>query len=263
MGIAFVGGERCRAACAALCAFFAVACQPVSENGDSGGGGDLPEGEARDAPPLTPLPVPDVPLISCFARGTPIATPAGDVPIEQIRIGDEVLAYSFPQQRVVSSIVTDFIEHRERPVLRLGTSAGPALQVTPEHPVYVVDAGRFRPAAEATVGTRLLALISPGAAAPAAVEIRDEVALQAATVYDLTVDSFHNYFAAGVLVHNKPRCWTDATGCMVCVGANPYGPCRAQPFPVGPSVATETPDEDAGAGYRADDDASTAPDPGE
>ena len=35
-----------------------------------------------------PLPPPITPITACFAQGTAIATPTGDVPIERIRVGD-------------------------------------------------------------------------------------------------------------------------------------------------------------------------------
>ena len=57
-------------------------------------------------------------------------------------------------------VVTDVIGRGPRSVMRLVSSTGAVLRVTPNHPIYVVDNGRFEPAGEVQAGTTLLELTS-------------------------------------------------------------------------------------------------------
>ncbi|HXU81681.1 MAG TPA: DUF1592 domain-containing protein [Polyangia bacterium] len=149
-----------------------------------------------------------VPPIVCFAAGTRIATPTGEVPIETLRPGDAVLAFDLGAQRVVSSHVTAVQAHVDR-IAGEFSAGGRTLHLTSEHPIYLPARGSFVPAREVPAGSALLALSSGGTARVAlgrpfavAADARPQ------TVYDLTVDEQHDYFAEGILVHNKqpPRC---------------------------------------------------------
>ena len=79
-------------------------------------------------------------------------------------------------------------------------SITPDLRVTPWHPIFVVDSGRFVDAGKLSDEV----LLGPGG------QLR-RVALQPAPagyVYDLAVEWPHTYFAGGVLVHNKAAATT-------------------------------------------------------
>jgi hypothetical protein len=187
------------------------------------------------------------------------------VPIERLRSGDFVQAYSFERASVVTSVVTDTIEHDAQPVMRVRSTSGTTLHVTPNHPIYVVDSARFEPAGEITSGANLLALTSLTTAAAIPVELSHGEGGEVTTVYDLTVDQQHNYFAAGILVHNKERCWTNADGCNVCVG-EPYqtcppqkpGPMTAPTAPLPGSQPTNARDAGADSGASSDADGGSA-----
>jgi hypothetical protein len=127
----------------------------------------------------------------CIARGTPIATPSGPRPIEALAPGDRVYGYQ-PRsgQRVIRRVTAN---------RRAGEAATfelvPGLRLTAEHPVLV--GGAWRPAAYVKRGERLLGSdLVRRSATPGASTRR-------LPVHDLTVEAPHNYFAAGVLVHNK------------------------------------------------------------
>jgi hypothetical protein len=147
------------------------------------------------------------PRPSCFARGTPVATPRGPVSIEELQIGDHVLAYDEREHRVVVAPVRSVARHPKRIAGALRASNGETLWVTPEHPIYLPAEDRYVPAGTLETGSRLLALT--GAQETTSViglRYRAPEPTRPVTVYDLTVARFHNYFAGGLLVHNKPPC---------------------------------------------------------
>lgn len=93
-------------------------------------------------------------LVPCFPAGTPILTPDGSKPIEEIRAGDLVL--SRDESDVNGPVEPKVVEEtfiRQGEILEL-TIGGQVIQMTPEHPVYVADKG-WTPAGELQVGDYL------------------------------------------------------------------------------------------------------------
>jgi hypothetical protein len=88
----------------------------------------------------------------CVAKGTLIATINGDVPIEDIHVGDLVLTRS-GYRKVLASTLTE----RNADVLRLTLSSGKILDCTPNHPIWVEDRGKV-PAWTLSKRDRLVAL---------------------------------------------------------------------------------------------------------
>ncbi|MHC4140319.1 MAG: Hint domain-containing protein [Planctomycetota bacterium] len=131
---------------------------------------------------------------SCVLAGTRIATPAGPRAVESLGVGDEVWSWSddkgLVRGRVTATLVAKGAAHRaihldDRRVLR----------VTAVHPVHTPDG--FLPAELIRRGDRLRT--KSGWARVTAVEvIRGEV-----QVHDLTVGPHANFFANGIVVHNK------------------------------------------------------------
>lgn len=72
---------------------------------------------------------------ACFVAGTMIATRSGHVPIERIRVGDEVMT------RAGYCEVTAVFSNGVRPVKRVGLSNGQALTGTGNHPIFVPGCG--------------------------------------------------------------------------------------------------------------------------
>ena len=153
---------------------------------------------------------------ACFGPGTRIDTPSGSIPIEQVRPGDEVWSYDLTSgRRMVATVVKTFIHHGKH-VRTLSLEDGRALRTTDEHPFYLADENRFVPASELAAGTALL--VRSGASFERrAVQSLGAYELTETTVYNLEVACFHNYFAEGVLVHNKtPPCLPDRDDDGVC-----------------------------------------------
>lgn len=129
---------------------------------------------------------------ACFVAGTLVMTRRGDVPIEEVRVGDEALTRK-GYRRVIDAAMTAPLAD----VLTVTFSDGRTLTGTGNHPVWSVDAGVFvRLDFLATnegvidVGARPLCSTST-----CRVETRR-------AVYNLTVEDAHEYFAGGVLVSN-------------------------------------------------------------
>jgi phage terminase large subunit-like protein len=74
----------------------------------------------------------------CFVAGTLVSTPAGSVPIEVIKPGDQVLGYDGValQNRNVLAV-----RELERHVLRVTTVSGRVVYCTDDHPFYVHERG--------------------------------------------------------------------------------------------------------------------------
>jgi hypothetical protein len=141
---------------------------------------------------------------TCFAAGTAITTPSGEVAIERLRVGDVVLGYDEAAHRVVESPVTAVFVHPDQHPGTLATGDGRVLRVTGEHPIYLADDGRYVPAAELEGDERLLALDARGNIQSSIGSMLEQDATgNSETVYNITVAGVHNYFAEGVLVHNK------------------------------------------------------------
>jgi predicted lipid-binding transport protein (Tim44 family) len=130
----------------------------------------------------------------CLERGTLVDTPAGPVPVEQLRVGDTVWGL-VGGQRVRATVQTVYAIEPESYVELV--AGGVTLRVTPEHPVQVapgvfVRADRLRAGA-----TELFAGESPVALATTRLVRATEPA------YNLLVSPGGVFFANGFAVHNK------------------------------------------------------------
>jgi hypothetical protein len=92
------------------------------------------------------------------------------------------------------------IETHDQAVGELSLSSGTTLRVTTEHPFYLPERDAYVTAGELSAGARLLRWGGGQAAVTGALSF---TAAQRETVYNITVAGPHNYFAGGVLVHNK------------------------------------------------------------
>ncbi len=95
--------------------------------------------------------------VTCFPAGTPVLTPNGSVPIEELCIGDLVL--SRDQHNLAGQVAAKAVDQvyvREGELWEL-TIAGHSLQITADHPVYVEDKG-WIPAGTLVRGNRVAML---------------------------------------------------------------------------------------------------------
>lgn len=175
-----------------------VDSQSAGQAGQAGLGGQGSAGGANDPPCCDP------PIVTCFGAGTSIDTPAGPRPIERIEVGELVLGYDEALQAVVARPVTARMQHADAVVGQLVLGDGRAIVTTPDHPFYVAGVGRYRPAQELRPDADLLSLSNNGRLSSATTTgyflAADPVRMP---VFNISVAGVHNYFADGVLVHNK------------------------------------------------------------
>ena len=130
----------------------------------------------------------------CFPAGTPVLTVKGEVPIEKIRPGDRVLAFS--NERLVEAEVKKFIEKKDR-LIKIRT-AGRSLTATSEHPLLTrygfTEVRALRKGDD-------VALFEDGRRVWA--KIRSIRPGGVAKVYNLEVSPPHTFIAGGFIVHNK------------------------------------------------------------
>ena len=137
---------------------------------------------------------------NCFIAGTLVATSDGLKPIEDIEVGDEVLAYD-PETG----------EQAYKPVVRLFRNTTDKwyhvhvneqdITCTAEHPFYVADIDEFVPAKDLKAGQRVL--LADGSCAEIDGILVEELSTPEAT-YNFEVEDYHTYYVSEdkVLVHN-------------------------------------------------------------
>ena len=141
---------------------------------------------------------------TCFAAGTLIVmADGGRKPIEQLRVGDHVMAGDENTGTAGARPVTKLYEHEGQPIHRMFVEGmADEIYLTPNHPFFShkdwIQIGKLPLGAELCRYTetsnrfsqpRLVGLEPTGRVEP---------------VYNLEVAVDHNYFVHGLLVHNAP-----------------------------------------------------------
>jgi hypothetical protein len=127
------------------------------------------------------------PLCICASPDTPIATPEGDKPIADLRVGDMVYSVDQGSVRPVPIVRTSRVVVRSHHVVRVALASGAILEISPGHPT--ADGRRFE---DLRLGDSLDGVDI------AAVEL---VAYKHEATYDVLPESdTGTYFAAGVLI---------------------------------------------------------------
>ncbi|MFZ4580336.1 MAG: Hint domain-containing protein [Myxococcota bacterium] len=144
-------------------------------------------------------------LWTCVEAGTPIATPAGERAVEDLEVGDLVLAWDLATRQAVPRRVTAIAEHVAWGVPVLATRSGARLGVTANHLVFDAAKGSFVAAGLLGPGTQLLHRRADHVQSSALERYEQAAWLPWPTrVYDLTLEGPERcYFAGGILVHNK------------------------------------------------------------
>jgi Pretoxin HINT domain len=130
----------------------------------------------------------------CISEGTLVQTPSGETAIESLKVGDQVVTGDLDGRQGVG-VVTAVLESRATRVERVTLDNGFELRCTTEHPI-ATPCG-FRKAGQLRVGDD--AVTTKGVSRVAAMESCEG----SERVFDLAVEPFNTFFAAGVLVHNK------------------------------------------------------------
>ncbi|WP_328611670.1 polymorphic toxin-type HINT domain-containing protein [Amycolatopsis sp. NBC_00345] len=157
-------------------------------------------------------------ICNCFPAGTMVATASGEKPIEHIKVGDRVwardLATGHSQLRGVVGL---FNKHADE--LLTITVGATTLEVTPQHPFWVVGRG-WVTAGDLRLGERLQSLRADQPVI-ASITRRDVQT----TVYNFEVEGDHNYYItdAQLLVHN---CSVNQMNQKIYKGSAPSGVVR-------------------------------------
>jgi hypothetical protein len=137
----------------------------------------------------------------CFEAGTGVETPDGLRPIEDLALGDLVLAQDERTGELTWRPVTALHTRPDQPLLELslaGPDATDTLGVTPEHPFWVPGAG-WTQAADLHPGD----LVASASGAPLTVTSLTSLGRRV-TVHNLTVATDRSYFVGNTsaFVHN-------------------------------------------------------------
>ena len=157
--------------------------------------------QGRYVVPLHYVYYPTHPTQGCFIAGTKISTSLGNTAIETLKIGDEVLSYDTKDNTIKPSKISKVFKYKNKKYGELTLSNGTKFQVTKEHPFYVVDKKDYVTAGKLKPNDKLI--LHNGDKIEVATVASYVKSVGRADVYNIEVDTFHNYFADKVLVHNK------------------------------------------------------------
>ena len=159
---------------------------------------------------------------SCFPAGTPISMADGTTkPIEDVRVGDQVLSYDVETDRFVNETVLALESPIRGGYYEIRFHGG-TLNVTNEHPLYARQEGY-----EGWAAIEPHALFMSHGMDAVPLDVGDEVFTEklgwqevkhieyvegAVKTYNLaTISNTNTFFAGGVLAHNKPSCFPAGT----------------------------------------------------
>jgi len=137
--------------------------------------------------------------VICFASGTLVYSKKDLMPIENIKVGDIVYSYNIEKGKVELSKVTNTLNRATQGIYEI-TAGNETINVTAEHPFYVVGKGWVK----AKELQSDYVLKSSDSKATVKISSIKELS-KAVIVYNIEVDGNHNYFVTGstILVHNK------------------------------------------------------------
>ena len=137
---------------------------------------------------------------TCFTGDTEVYTSDGLVCIEEISVGDEVLAYDYETgETELKEVLNVWVKETDE-ILHVSTSDGETIDTTTNHPFYVEEKG-WVAAGDLEIGDILCTVDGNK------IEVTDtelEKLAEPISVYNLEIVDFHTYFVGeyGVLVHN-------------------------------------------------------------
>ena len=129
----------------------------------------------------------------CFAAGTNISMFNGELPIEQVRVGNVVKTLNVETMMIETSIVTKTLVHHNNDD---GLIINGIIRTTSNHPFYTNN--QWKTAGSLKIGDALFGIDGKTVSV---ISIERDDTIQ--TVYNLEIKRTHNYFADGVAVHNK------------------------------------------------------------
>ncbi len=133
---------------------------------------------------------------TCFLAGTEILMADGSAKaIEQIQIGDRVLSYNETTGETVSSFVSQLFQTE---ATKEYFNINDRVRVTGNHPFYTN--GEWKEIEGFSIGDTIFDVHLDAVT----IKKQEKITLtESVPVYNIEVDTHHNYFAGGYLVHNK------------------------------------------------------------
>jgi hypothetical protein len=135
---------------------------------------------------------------TCFVWGTPILTPNGSEPIQDIKVGTIVYSFNSASDKVVYSRVVQTFVKSTYYTYTLNTSFGRVI-TTGSHLFYTGN-GTFVQARNLSVGDKVGVYQNDTIIFTKILSI--EISFAPQPVYNLEVNDTHTYFASGFAVHN-------------------------------------------------------------
>jgi len=134
----------------------------------------------------------------CFVAGTLVDTPTGEWPIEELFIGDRV--YAFDGSAKVESKILKVLKHpaHTEPRVLVTLLDGSQIEATVKHRFYDPALSDYRAIGEFLPGEKVFDPVAGPLEIAAIAWLGDDPT----DVYNLEVETHHNYLVEGVLVHN-------------------------------------------------------------
>ena len=138
----------------------------------------------------------------CVAKGELVTTCRGEIPIEQVKVGDFVATRN-GYRRVLATMMTN----PDAEIMEIYDNEGRVLRCTPNHRVFAN--GDWQLAENVSPSDVLKVIGSAETKTSVSAVLRNG---QRGAVYDLSIEGEHEFFASGILVHNcdELAAWTDA-----------------------------------------------------
>ena len=141
--------------------------------------------------------------VKCFIAGTLVLTAAGLKKIEDIEVGDLVLAYDEETGETAYKPVVRLFRNESKDWTGV-TVNGTEIVSTPGHKYYLPETKTWVSAEDLKVGTKVL--LSDGSYGIIKV-VKSIHYDEAQTTYNFEVADYHTYYVGnGVLVHNRSKC---------------------------------------------------------
>ncbi|MFB9753304.1 polymorphic toxin-type HINT domain-containing protein [Paenibacillus hodogayensis] len=140
---------------------------------------------------------------NCFIAGTKVQTKDGEKPIEDVKVGDQVLAKDDITGEVAYKDVQQLFQREEEETYNI-TVGNELITTTSEHPFWIVGVGWVK-SKYLLVGD----ILTTSNGKTITID-KIEVKKEHVTVYNFKVEDFHTYFVSnlGIWTHNSCFTWT-------------------------------------------------------
>lgn len=128
----------------------------------------------------------------CFLPGTKVTTPSGEKTIENLKVGDKVISFNEKTKTNEPAKIEKTFEHKTSGYLIVNNK----LFVTQEHP-FLIN-GEWKTIGQAKLGDNLQTIDGKTETISSIKQVTKQV-----TVYNIEVSPNNNYYAEGILAHNK------------------------------------------------------------